>query len=135
MSKLLNNKNLLILISISGLLAVCIGAFGAHGLEGKISPESLTSYKTGVSYQFYHTLAALASYILLIDNQSKTKLWPSWLFIIGNLLFSGSIYLLTTRTLTGIENTTWLGPITPIGGVCYIMGWAMMIYIIIKTNK
>lgn len=130
-----HNKKILIMIGISGMLAVVLGAFGAHALVNKISAESLSSYKTGVSYQFYHTLAALLCYMLLKDSDMKSHMWPTISFLIGNLLFSGSIYLLTTRMLTGLDNISWLGPITPIGGFFYIFGWIMMIYIIYKDKK
>mgnify|MGYP006296499497 CR=1 FL=1 len=110
-----------------GALAVILGAFGAHGLEGKISPEQIRSYETGVRYHFIHTLA------LLLTALFYNQLNPRWaglagaFFLAGVLLFSASIYLLSTRSLLGIENWTWLGPITPLGGVAFILGWIFLL--------
>lgn len=126
-------RNLFILTSISGLLAVVIGAFGAHALVDKIPPASLVSYKTGVSYQFYHTLAALLSLILFKQHASKYLLRAAVCFLVGVFLFSGSIYLLATRTMTDISFTNILGPLTPIGGLFFILGW-LMIMLAALTN-
>lgn len=119
-------KRLSVLTALSGLLAVVIGAFGAHALVDKIPAASLLSYKTGVSYQFYHTLAAMMSLLLLQFHKTKYFYWATVCFLIGILLFSGSIYLLTTKALTNITFTKILGPITPIGGLIFMAGWLML---------
>ena len=103
-------KKLSILAALSGMLAVIIGAFGAHALVEKIPAASLTSYKTGVSYQFYHTIAAIVAIGLYQSNQSKFFRWAAICFLIGIVLFSGSIYLLTTRALSNISFTNIQGP-------------------------
>lgn len=114
-------------IAISGALAVILGAFGAHYLKAELSAISITSYKTGIQYHLIHTLAALGVLSLFKSEAYKAKSIVL-LFLIGNLLFAGSIYLLTTKTLTGLP-VSWLGPVTPIGGIIYIIGWISLIFL------
>lgn len=105
-------------------LAVLLGAFGAHGLRSKISPEQLQSFETGVKYQFIHALALLILGLLNDKLTAGGARWAYYLFTTGIILFSGSIYLLSTRDLIGIPSwKSFLGPITPIGGMCMIGGW------------
>lgn len=106
-----------VLGALSAFLGVAAGAFAAHGLKGRLSLEMLSVFEVGVRYQMYHAFA------LLIVAWALTK-WPSAfmtaggvLFVIGTILFSGSLYLLS---LTGV---TWLGAITPLGGVAFLAGW------------
>ena len=102
--------------AISALIGVGMGAFGAHGLKGILSPELLTVYQTGVTYQMWHALGLMG--IALMRQQvpeSKLLGWAGWLMFIGILLFSGSLYLLVLLDLK------WLGMITPIGGVSFII--------------
>jgi len=113
-------KSILTIAAVSGLLAVMLGAFGAHVLKKMISPEMLETYKTGVQYHFYHTFALLAVGILMHFNSSKTLKWSGWLFIAGIILFSGSLYMLS---ITGIKA---LGIITPFGGVIWIVAWMLL---------
>lgn len=111
----------LLLAAISGFLAVGLGAFGAHGLKTKLTPDLLAVYRTAVEYQFYHTLALLAVGLLLLHWPQNTWLKGSgWAFVAGMLIFSGSLYLLA---LTG---TRWLGAITPIGGAAFLAGWLLL---------
>ena len=110
------------IFSILGGLAVVIGAFGAHGLEDKISESALETYRTGVLYHFIHVLGALAVATGTKRDPGKWLTAAFWCFLIGILLFSGSLYLLSIREWTGWE-TSWLGPITPIGGLFFIIGW------------
>lgn len=121
-----NARVLFLITALSGLMAVVIGAFGAHALVDKIPESSLSSYKTGVSYQFYHTLAALLSLVLYQIFGSRYFRWAAISYLVGVVLFSGSIYLLTTRTITDISFTKILGPITPIGGLFFMVGWLML---------
>ena len=113
-------KSILTIAAISGLLAVVLGAFGAHALKKMISPEMLEVYKTGVQYQFYHTFALLAVGILMHFNTSKALQWSGYLFVLGILLFSGSLYVMT---ITGIKA---LGIITPFGGTVWIAAWFLL---------
>jgi len=114
-------KSILTIAAISGLLAVALGAFGAHGLKAIITPEMLEVYKTGVQYQFYHTFALLAVGILMNFNQSKALKWSATLFVIGMILFSGSLYVLA---ISGVKA---LGMITPFGGITWIAAWFLLI--------
>ena len=114
-------KSILTVAAVSGLLAVALGAFGAHGLKAIISPEMLEVYKTGVQYQFYHTFALLAVGILMNFNQSKALTWSAYLFITGIVLFSGSLYVLA------ITDVKALGMITPFGGITWIAAWFLLI--------
>jgi len=114
-------KTVLTIAAVSGLLAVILGAFGAHVLKGIISSEMLETYKTGVQYQFYHTFALLAAGILMNFNQSKALKWSAYLFMIGMILFSGSLYVLA------ISGVKVLGIITPFGGITWIAAWILLI--------
>jgi uncharacterized membrane protein YgdD (TMEM256/DUF423 family) len=103
--------------SLSGLIAVAAGAFGAHSLRDRLSADLLATFETGARYQMYHALA------LLLAAWATTR-WPGpltsaagWLFVAGTLIFSGSLYALS---LSGLR---WLGAITPLGGVAFIGGW------------
>ena len=115
-------KKLLIIIGILGACAVVLGAFGAHALVPKLSAASLASYKTGVLYHFIHVLAAMAAMILYINTHQRLFKTSAILFLVGIIFFSGSIYLLATRELTNLT-VGWLGPVTPIGGVIFILAW------------
>lgn len=122
---------------ISGALAVTLGAMGAHYLKTKvaagiISAENLQSYQTGVQYQMYHSLALL---VLSFFPYSKAFRAAGILFIIGILLFSGSIYILSLRNLFNLQGLTWLGPITPLGGLSFIAGWIMITTRALKNKK
>lgn len=123
-----NNKQLffLRLSAISGMIAVILGAFGAHKLKELISPEDIAVYETGIRYQFYHSFALLAVGILLYLKPSSLLIKSGYSFAIGILLFSGSIYGLSLRNASNV-NLNWLGPITPIGGLFLILGWLLLL--------
>ncbi len=109
------------LASISGGLAVALGAFGAHGLRDRLTPDSLATFETGVRYEMYHALALLAvAWAVTRWANSGLPVAAGWLFVAGTVLFSGSLYLLA---LTG---TRWLGAITPFGGVAFVAGWVCL---------
>ena len=103
-----------------------IGAFGAHGLKSLIAAERISIFETGVDYHFYHTFALLIVGILYRQYPTKWLKWSWYSFAIGILLFSGSLYLLATRSVLGIESWWFLGPLTPIGGVFFIVGWILL---------
>lgn len=111
--------------ALLGALAVALGAFGAHGLEGKLDPSSLQTYKTGVQYHFIHLIPLLLIPFLPNGRFKVRLLLAGWLFLLGIVLFSGSLYLLSTRDLTGLK-VAWLGPVTPIGGLLFIGGWVAL---------
>ena len=109
------------LASLSGLLAVAFGAFGAHALRGRLDAYAMGVFETAVQYHFYHSLALLAVGVLALSQPHTVLLKSSgWLFLLGLVLFSGSLYILS---LSGIK---WLGAITPLGGLAFIAGWACL---------
>jgi uncharacterized membrane protein YgdD (TMEM256/DUF423 family) len=108
--------------SISALIAVVLGAFGAHGLKGRLTTEMLNAFEVGVRYQMYHALALLAVAWALSRWPRAEVTVAGWLFVAGTIIFSGSLYLLS---LTGIR---WIGAITPIGGVAFLLGWLSLVW-------
>lgn len=131
-------RKLIIISGISGAIAVMLGAMGAHYLKsliekGILTPENLQSYHTAVEYQVYHTLALLFVAILAKEENKLLK-WISNLFVTGIIMFSGSIYILSTQTATGFS-AKWLGPITPLGGICFIAGWIILVVYATKSSK
>lgn len=118
--------------ALLGMIAIILGAFGAHALKKVLSIEQLVTFETGVRYQMYHALFLL--FIGLIPNlTSKTKNIIYTLVLSGVLLFSGSIYLLATNDLTPIDFRV-IGFVTPIGGVLLISAWAVLLYNITKKS-
>lgn len=125
------NKQLLQLAGICGASAVIIGAFAAHGLKSRISPEQIQIFETGVRYHFYHSLAILVLAAIAINSNVQVKT-SAYLFSLGIFLFSGSLYLLSCRDLLGIQNWKFLGPITPIGGLCFVLAWILLVFKALK---
>ncbi len=126
-------KKLLVTGSILGLLAVILGAFGAHGLKESLSPEALNSFETGVRYQMYHAfLFLLAGASFKLSEKALKTLF--YLVLSGIILFSGSIYLLTTKSITGIDISS-IAWVTPIGGALLIAGWTTLLFNFIKFTK
>lgn len=126
----MNGKNILVLAGISGALAVGLGAFGAHGLEPLLIKNGrLDTFETAVSYHFYHVIALFGIGLLsMIKPEWKFLRFSAWCMILGILIFSGSLYVLS---LSGI---TWLGAITPLGGVGFILGWMGLAYSAYKNT-
>jgi len=116
-------KTAIIIAAIFGFLGVTLGAFGAHALKDKFKEEKYAkNWETAVSYQFTHTFAIAVTGILIhILGASTSLTWAMWLFTVGTVIFSGSLYVLS---LTGIKK---LGAITPIGGLCMLVGWALLL--------
>jgi uncharacterized membrane protein YgdD (TMEM256/DUF423 family) len=120
-------KLFIFLGSINAFLAVAAGAFGAHALKSKLSKEMLAIFETGVNYHFLHALGlVLIGIIALKINDSNLVNWSGILFLVGIIIFSGSLYILS---LTGIRA---LGAITPIGGVAFLAGWILLAIAAIK---
>ena len=129
-----NSKKILLLVSLLGALAVILGAFGAHGLKEVLPEQSLSSYNTGIRYHFYHVLVLFGLSILLKDKYNKWFYYASISLVVGIVLFSGSIYLLATKDAIGLTHYKWLGPITPIGGVFFIVAWLLIGLGAMKSN-
>ena len=118
-----NKRRMLTTLAITGILAISIGAFGAHVLKPKLTATQLNTFNTGVNYHFYHLLAMSFSYLLYLYSNNNWVRIGFWSFLVGIVMFSGSLYLLSIRELIDLTNYKWLGPLTPIGGVCFIFGW------------
>lgn len=117
----------IILAGFFGFLGVALGAFGAHGLQNLVEPKHLTVWHTGVQYQMYHSLALLAVALLAVNYiNPHLAVWAGWAFVIGILLFSGSLYAIV---LLGVRN---LGFITPIGGLFFLAGWLLLLVAALK---
>jgi uncharacterized membrane protein YgdD (TMEM256/DUF423 family) len=115
------SQTFLIIGALSGALAVAYGAFGAHALRSRVEPERLETFETGVRYQMYHTLALLVA--ALLPNQAANGTWLAisrWSFLVGMLLFSGSLYIFVLT-----RRRAWAA-ITPVGGLVLILGWVGM---------
>ena len=127
------NKKITATAAFLGMVAIILGAFGAHALKKALSPEQLISFETGVRYQMYH---AFFLFVLATQNDivEKTKKTIYTLVLLGVLFFSGSIYLLSTMGITGI-NFKSIGFITPIGGLLLIVAWGLLGFSILKTRK
>jgi uncharacterized membrane protein YgdD (TMEM256/DUF423 family) len=117
------HKPYLITASVFAALAVILGAFGAHALKQIVPPETVTTFETGVRYQFYHSFALLATGILFDKGKRSWMKFAGISFIVGIVLFSGSLYLLTILRATESVGLSKLGIITPFGGLFFIAGW------------
>jgi uncharacterized membrane protein YgdD (TMEM256/DUF423 family) len=106
----------------SAFLAVAAGAFGAHALRARLTPDLLAIFETGARYQMYHALALLAAAWLADRGAGSQAVWAGGAFVAGTLLFSGSLYALA---FTGQR---WLGAVTPMGGVAFLAGWALLVW-------
>ncbi len=126
-------------IGVLGAVAVALGAFGAHTLKnqlpsGLITQDQINGFDSGVKYQMYHTLAMFLIIILKQNFNSKFLNWAYYLFFVGIILFSGSLYFLCTRNLYNAEFLKVLGPITPLGGLCFMAGWVCLSLSVIKKK-
>lgn len=125
-------KNIVIIASILAGVAIGLGAFGAHGLKQLISSESLTVFETGVRYQMYHALALLALGLSSVLSPKTIRLVFRF-FVFGILFFSGSLYFLALKDVLSFS-VSFLGPVTPIGGLLFIVGWARLVYGVINDK-
>lgn len=129
----MKNKNWLVTASLLAGLAVAAGAFGAHGLKKLVEPQFVDTFKTGAQYQFYHALAIGFATIIsqFIDNQWIKRV--NWSFLLGIILFSGSLYILTLGKVLATEGVNWVGVITPLGGLFFLVGWLSLAWGIHKS--
>ena len=127
------DKKIISTAAILGMIAIILGAFGAHALKKVMSIEQLSTFETGVRYQMYHALFLL--FIgLMKDMSEKTKKTIYFLVLFGVLLFSGSIYLLATNNLTSFDFKI-IGFVTPIGGLLFILAWSILLLNIINKKS
>jgi uncharacterized membrane protein YgdD (TMEM256/DUF423 family) len=115
-------RTFLAIAALFGLLAVAAGAFGAHALEARLTPERLAIFETAARYQMYHALALLAVAIVAALRPESSSLLNAagWSYVAGTLVFCGTLYLLA------LGAPRWLGAITPIGGLAFLAGWALL---------
>lgn len=118
--------------AVFGMLAIILGAFGAHALKKVLSLEQLTTFETGVKYQMYHALFLLFIGLSELSQMAKKTIY--YLIVVGVLFFSGSIYLLATNTLTSFDFKA-IGFITPIGGLLLIVGWGILLVNFLKKKS
>lgn len=122
--------------AILGVIAVALGAFAAHALKERISDYAVNIFETGVRYQFYHVFALLVAGILYKEFPNRFIKWAGILFITGIILFSGSLYCLMYIKGAVMPGYKWIGAITPIGGLAFILGWlTLFIGCFAKSNN
>lgn len=121
-------KNWMAWGAILAMAAVALGAFGAHGLKAALSPERLEIFHTGVRYQFYHAFGLLFLGLWAKSSPNNRMISRAGIsFLIGIVLFSGSLYVLSIRDLLN-WSVSWLGPVTPLGGVSFMVGWVLVLW-------
>ena len=120
-------KTFIIIGAINAFLAVALGAFGAHGLEGRVEQKYLEIWKTGVTYQMFHASGLLIVGVLLGRLPANALLsWSGWMMLIGIILFSGSLYVMT------LTKISILGAITPLGGLSFLAAWILIVVAAVK---
>lgn len=119
----MNYKNAIFFGALAALLSVALGAFGSHGLENVLAEKQHKTYETAARYQMYHAIALLVVGLLLKSNPSKWLKLSALLFAVGIIIFSGSLYVLIALQVNGFSNFNIIGAITPLGGLCFIVGW------------
>lgn len=129
------HKTSIVVAAIFGLLAVALGAFGAHGLENITNDEKvLHGFHTAVQYQMYHALALLAVALMFEKFPNRWIKWAATCFITGVILFSGSLYLLTILKIQDSSAVKFIGPVTPLGGLFFIAGWLFLLLGVLKKK-
>lgn len=120
---------------IAAALAVALGAFGAHALRQLLEEQQLQTYQTAVQYHFYHALALALTGLLQLHYNSKWLRYGGNLFLLGLLLFCGSLYFMSFLKAGGVQGVNWLGAITPFGGIAFIAGWLCLFTAILKSKQ
>lgn len=129
------HRTIFLWAAVSGMLAVIIGAFGAHGLKQHLGPEDMAVFKTGVEYHFYHTIALFLAGILYKQYHHNLLSYASLCFATGIIFFSGSLYALKLTKLSSTGEERWLGSITPFGGIMFIAGWLLIAIYFMRSRK
>ncbi len=127
------DKKITVTAALLLALTIGLGAFGAHGLEKLVDAEAIATFNTGVRYQMYHSLGLLVLGFAAAIPKSTRK-WVFRFFIFGILFFSGSIYVLSLKSLLSFS-VSFLGPVTPLGGLLFIVGWLRLAYGLLTINR
>lgn len=127
----MNFRIFYLIAALSGALAVALGALGAHALQkqvdfGVLTPANIHSFETAVKYHLLHSILLMLTVYFAKHYHSAWLRLAAYFFIFGIVFFAGSIYILSTRALIGLKSVSWLGPVTPIGGLCMIAGWILL---------
>lgn len=131
----MQHKSIISLGAALAGIAVILGAFGAHALKQILPAEQIITFETGVRYQMYHSIALILVGFLLNEQRNRSLIWAAYCFITGILLFSGSLYALALLKANGQVGLGGLGVLTPIGGVFFISGWALMSIGVAKKKR
>jgi uncharacterized membrane protein YgdD (TMEM256/DUF423 family) len=129
------NRNFLSIAALLGALSVALGAFAAHSLRSMASVDTVAIFETGVRYQFYHTFALFIVAFLAEKVNNRWMIWAGNCFIMGVILFCGSLYALTALAVAENTHKTLVGIATPIGGMFFILGWIFLYIGITKREK
>jgi uncharacterized membrane protein YgdD (TMEM256/DUF423 family) len=129
------NRNFLSVAALLGALSVALGAFAAHSLRSMANADTVSIFETGVRYQFYHTFALFIVAFLSEKVNNKWMIWAGNCFIMGVILFCGSLYALTALAIAENTHKTLVGIATPIGGIFFILGWIFLYVGITKREK
>ena len=127
-------KILIVITSLLGVFGVILGAFGSHFLAERLEPKSLNAFKTGVNYHFIHTLALFGTALLYRIYRIRGLFYVGLFFLGGILLFSGSLYLLATQSILGLELPQFFGLLTPLGGLALVGAWAAIFFTVIRIK-
>ena len=123
-------KVFLILGGFNAALVVLLGAFGAHALKAKLPVDMLAVYQTGVHYHLFHALGLIAAGLVATQIPASAYLkWSGWLMLVGIILFSGSLYVLS------VSGLRWLGMVTPFGGISFILSWTLFVIAVLKASS
>lgn len=129
------NGKFLKIAFVLGALAVALGAFGAHAMKNLLDEQQLQTYQTAVQYHFYHVFALAITGLLQLSFPNKWLTNAGYLFVIGIILFSGSLYSMSFLKAAGVEGVNWLGAVTPLGGVGFIAGWLCLLMAVLKIKQ
>ena len=127
-------KILILITAVLGALAVINGAFASHVLPSHLGPKSVEAFKTGVNYQFYHTLAIFCTALLYRIYRIRGLFYVCLFFLGGICLFSGSLYMLALKEVLGIESMKFIGLLTPLGGLALMGSWAAVFFTVIRIK-
>ncbi len=119
-------KTTFLLAGFFALTAVMLGAFATHGLKPHLPASRISIFETGIHYQYMHAMGLFVIGLLMQHNKGALLPKAALIMSLGIILFSGSLYLLAARSMLGIESWTWLGPITPLGGLSFMLAWSLV---------